>query len=182
MRIYTRRGDNGNTRLFSGEEVWKDNPRLEALGSLDELNAWIGLLLSKLPWSDLRERLDRIQSDLHTIASELATPMGDRNGAVELPPGRVEALEQWIDEMSNHLPALRSFVRLGGSELAAWTHVARTVCRRAERRMAPLLRQEEMREEPFRYVNRLSDFLFVLARVVNERSGVAERPWRPGAE
>ncbi len=179
MPIYTGQGDAGNTRLFDGRDVWKDDPRLEAVGSLDELNAWIGLLLTRLPWSDVRHQLDQIQEDLHTIASELATPIGGRQGAVELPAGRVEELERWIDQMDSQLPALRSFIRLGGSEFAAWVHIARTVCRRTERRLAPLMREESMREEPFRYVNRLSDWLFVLARLVNHRAGAREQPWRP---
>jgi|YelNatPaOPRAMG01_1025707.scaffolds.fasta_scaffold00047_85 cob(I)alamin adenosyltransferase len=181
MSIYSRRGDGGNTQLFGGEEVWKDAPRLEALGCLDELNAWIGVLLVYLPWDDVREWLDQVQNDLHTIASELASPLGEGRGAVELPAGRVEVLEQWIDRMSAQLPALHHLIRLRGSEFAAWAHVARTVCRRAERRMAPLLRQGEIREEPFRYMNRLSDFLFMLARLVNARCGTPEQAWKLSA-
>lgn len=177
MTIYTKKGDSGNTRLFTGEDVWKDHPRLEAIGDLDELNAWMGLLLTKLPWSDVRGWLDQIQNDLHVIASELATPVDGKNGAVELPEGRVEALEKWIDEISASLPELRHFVRLVGNEYTAWTHIARTVCRRAERRMAALMRMQSMRDEPLRYVNRLSDFLFVLARLVSHRSGAEERVW-----
>ncbi len=177
MKIYTRTGDSGKTGLLSGERVWKDDPRLQAIGSVDELNAWLGWIIVKVPWQDLREQLGTVQEDLHLLAADLAC--GDENeGRVcqKLSEEATARLESWIDELDKSLEPLRFFIRLGGHEVAAMLHIARTVCRRAEREIMPLQRRTHVRQAVARYLNRLSDYLFTAARVANARSGLGDRP------
>ncbi len=178
MKIYTRTGDTGDTSLFDGTRVKKSDARVDAYGEVDELNAWLGLARASRVDPELDEELVHIQRDLFALGAELADPadkIADRVTKATLGDDDVVRLERLIDRLEAELPPLRRFILAGGSPAGAALHVARTVCRRAERRMVSL-------EPPvdlvlLRYVNRLSDLLFVLARVVNHRAGVAEIEW-----
>src|SRR5262245_39952615 len=181
-RIYTRTGDQGQTGLFGGGRVAKSDIRVEAYGAVDELNSvfgWALTLQSKVNES----RLAEIQADLFTIGAQLATPEDRSRGrkpyVPELDARRVEDLEHWIDEMESGLPELKSFIFPGGSQPGAALHVARTVCRRAERRVVALAAAESIAPVIVTYLNRLSDLLFVLARSVNHAQGSAETEWHP---
>jgi cob(I)alamin adenosyltransferase len=178
MKIYTKTGDAGETSLFDGSRVSKADSRVDAYGDVDELNAWIGLARAARLDSDLNEPLTRIQQDLFALGAQLADPR-DRIAArvrkATLDDGDVERLEGAIDRLEQELPPLRRFILAGGSPAGAALHVARTVCRRAERRMVAL---DPMPEAVLiKYMNRLSDLLFVLARAVNHRAGVPEIEW-----
>jgi cob(I)alamin adenosyltransferase len=181
MRIYTRTGDDGQTGLFGGGRVAKTNPRVEAYGEVDELNSVIGWVLSQDVDGSVSEELLRVQADLFTIGAQLATPeertRGNKPSVPELGAGRIAALERWIDAMEHFLPELRTFILPGGTPPAAALHVARTVCRRAERRVIGLAENEQLNPILIVYLNRLSDALFVAARFVNHRSGAAEQAW-----
>jgi len=184
MKIYTKAGDSGDTALFGGARVSKDAPRVEAYGTLDELNACLGVALASLDeaTAELHPVLRRIQSELFDLGAELATPperQGDKLTArlVSAGPAQVEALEQAIDRYELSLSPLRSFVLPGGTAAAAGLHMARTVARRAERRVVSLAAQEAVNPELVRYMNRLSDLLFVLARTANRLAGVDDVPW-----
>ncbi len=187
MKIYTRKGDGGETSLFGGRRVSKDELRVEAYGTVDELNSALGLVAARLPTEleEWRGSLIAIQSDLFTIGAILATP---KTGAAkpehipELTEARVEGLEDWIDKLDEELPPLKAFVRPGGSELAATLHLARSVARRSERRVVALAKGEEVEPVVIKYLNRLSDFLFTLARAANVRQGVADVEWHAEAE
>ena len=178
MKIYTRTGDAGETSLFDGTRVKKSDARVDAYGEVDELNAWLGLArASSLP-SELDEELVHIQRDLFALGARLADPaerIADRVTKATLADDDIDRLELLIDRLEAELPPLRRFILAGGSPAGAALHVARTVCRRAERRMVSL----EPRVDPvlLRYMNRLSDLLFVLARATNQRVGVPEREW-----
>jgi len=186
MKIYTRTGDGGDTGLFGGGRVRKDDARVEAYGEVDELNASIGLAIAAIedsPTAAWVERLRIVQEDLFAIGSHLATPDAESNPAAKnlppLPIARVERFETWIDEAETRLDPLRNFVLPGGSEGAARLHLARTICRRAERRVLPLVRSADDRESvALVYLNRLSDLLFILARVANADVGLGDVPWR----
>ncbi len=187
MKIYTRRGDEGETGLLGGVRVPKSDARVEAYGTVDELNASVGLALA----TDDEgrgvldgDRLKRIQDDLFAVGARLAPADPARareTGRVpDFPAERVDDLEAWIDELDEELPELDAFVLPGGSATAAHLHAARTVCRRAERAVVRLATDdEELAEVVLPYLNRLSDLLFTLARAANERSGVAETEWEP---
>lgn len=182
MKIYTRTGDTGQTSLVGGIRVPKTHPRLEAYGTLDELNSHVGLLISLVNDSAKRELLHTIQEDLFVVSSNLATdttkkplPQSGMVGAE-----RVEALEQVIDQLSEMLPPQRAFVLPGGCTAAAEAHVCRTVCRRAERRILALEEADiHVDATLLRYVNRLSDYFFMLARALNTERGEAEACWNP---
>jgi cob(I)alamin adenosyltransferase len=185
-RIYTRTGDDGTTALGSGERVAKTARRVEAYGTVDETNAAIGLARALLGETDSRmtERLARIQNDLFDLGADLCVPdRGDpaQRPALRIAQTQVDRLEAEIDEMNAELSPLRSFVLPGGRPAAAQLHVARTVSRRAEREMIRLAAEvgETVSGEALRYVNRLSDFLFVASRYVNDR-GAADVLWVPG--
>ncbi len=182
MKIYTRKGDGGDTVLFGGRPVSKDDIRVETYGTVDELNSVLGLAVAGLPkkMSDWREPLLSIQSDCFTLGAILATPkLGARKPehVPDLPESRVGQLEAWIDALDEELAPLTAFVLPGGSEAAAALHVARSVCRRAERRVVALAGHEELDPTVVPYLNRLSDFLFTLARAANVRLGVADVEW-----
>ena len=182
MRIYTRTGDDGETGLFGGGRVSKAAARVEAYGSVDELNSLIGVAMAHLSDGAALEQLGAVQSDLFAIGAHLATPTetrGRRPNLPELPSARVQQMEQWMDTMEAALPELRTFILPGGTAAGAMLHLARTVARRAERRVIALARQEAVDNALVVYLNRLSDYLFVLARLTNSRAGVAERPWAP---
>lgn len=177
-RIYTRSGDAGETGLIGGVRVPKDHARVEAYGTVDELNAAVGLARAACRHADLDGRLARIQGELFSLGAQLAAAAGD-------PPARVgeaevERLEREIDAMSAELPPLRRFVLPGGGELGARLHLARAVCRRAERRAVRLAAAETVHPDALRYLNRLSDWLFVAARWANARDGAGEVTWDPG--
>ncbi len=177
MKIYTRTGDDGTTTLFDGTRIAKSDPRVWAYGDLDEANAVVGLARSIGIDADIDEMLVRIQRDLFALGSRLADPaerIADRVSKVSVGDEDVARLERWIDTCEAELTPLRRFILPGGSQLAATLHLARTVCRRAERRMVALGAVEPVL---LVYVNRLSDLLFVMARVVNHRAKMGEAQW-----
>jgi cob(I)alamin adenosyltransferase len=181
-RIYTGGGDAGETSLGSGARVSKDDPRIEAYGDVDELNAVLGLALARGVPGDAAAWLERIQNELFDLGADLSVPLEDaKRERLRVTAEQVAWLEARCDEANERLEPLRSFVLPGGSEAAALLHVARTVCRRAERRAVALSRQAEVNENALVYLNRLSDLLFILARAANADAGAPEPLWRPGA-
>jgi len=178
VKIYTRTGDAGETSYFDGTRVRKDDPRLDTYGDVDELNAWLGLVRAWSKDADLDQLLDRVQRDLFALGAQLADP-GDKLAArvtkAIVADADVERLEAQIDRIEAGLPPLRKFILAGGTPAGAALHVARTVCRRAERRMVAL--DPPVDAVLLRYVNRLSDLLFVLARAANQRGGVPDAEW-----
>jgi cob(I)alamin adenosyltransferase len=178
VKIYTRTGDTGETSLFDGTRVRKSEPRVEAYGDVDELNACLGLARASGADHEIADELIRLQRDLFALGAQLADP-GEKIAArvtkAALGDDDVARLEQLIDRYEAELPALRRFILAGGSPAGAALHVARAVCRRAERRMVAL--DPAVDRVLVRYVNRLSDLLFVLARAVNHRSGAVETEW-----
>jgi cob(I)alamin adenosyltransferase len=181
MKIYTKTGDGGETSLFGGGRVPKDDARVEAYGAVDELNAAIGLARALAPAAEVDSELARIQAELFAVGAELATPHDARaHGA--LPGVRAEwaeALERRMDRWDEELAALTAFVLPGGTAAAAALHVARATCRRAERRSVALSHLAHIDAAVVVYLNRLSDFLFEAARAENLRAGVAETLWLP---
>jgi cob(I)alamin adenosyltransferase len=178
VKIYTRTGDDGETSLFGGTRVPKHDPRVDAYGEVDELNAWLGFVRASRLDDDLDEALVHIQRDLFALGAQLADPsdaVAARVTKAVLGDADVERLEALIDRLEGELTPLRRFILAGGTPAGAALHVARTVCRRAERRMTALAPPVD--SSLLRYVNRLSDLLFVLARVVNHRGGVPEIEW-----
>ena len=178
MKIYTRTGDTGETSLFSGDRARKNDPRVDAYGEVDELNAWLGFARASTLDPVLDAEIVAIQRDLFALGAQLADPadkLAPRVTKAVIGDGHVVRLEQLIDRLDEQLPPLRRFILAGGTPAGAALHVARTVCRRAERRMVGL--NPPIDPVLVRYVNRLSDLLFVLARVVNHRGGVPETAW-----
>jgi len=209
-RIYTRTGDEGFTGLVGGSRISKTAPRVWAYGDIDELNAHLGMcrtlaskgsgcgvvaffirrLLSRHTSSQHRDgcpaisfKLERIQNELFDLGSELATPPGSSwEGMPKTSNEQVARLESWIDELNAHLPDLKSFVLPGGAELNSALHIARTVCRRAERTVLALKHHEEVSDLVVRYLNRLSDLLFVMSRYASLQAGTKEYLWAPGGQ
>ena len=181
MRIYTRTGDAGETGLFGGGRVPKSAPRVAAYGEVDELNAVIGWALVRIDDDETARRLRLIQADLFALGAHLATPPDARSRAhlPALPEERIAEFEAWIDAAEEELPPLRSFILPGGGETGAALHLARTVCRRAERAVVALAGLEAVDPVVLTYLNRLSDLLFDLARHANHREGRTETPWQP---
>jgi cob(I)alamin adenosyltransferase len=182
-RIYTRGGDKGETSLGDGRRVAKDDARVEAYGTVDETNAAIGLArLHSSQIIDADAMLARIQNDLFDLGADLCTPEDGRKheGALRIVPAQVDRLEREIDVLNETLAPLTSFILPGGTPLAAYLHLARTVARRAERLVVTLAEREPVNPEAVRYLNRLSDHLFVLGRHVNDR-GAGDILWVPGA-
>ena len=178
MKIYTKTGDSGETGLFGGTRVSKADPRVAAYGDVDELNAHLGLARASAPDKEIDDELVRLQRDLFAVGAQLADPSG--KVATKIPKAAlsgsdVERMEQLIDRLEAGLPALTNFILAGGSACGAALHVARAVCRRAERSMVAL----DPAVDPLllRYINRLSDLLFVLARAANQRAGAPEAQW-----
>jgi len=180
MRIYTKTGDDGTTGLFAGPRVTKDHPRIEAYGAVDELNAVLGVARAQGLPAEIDELLGRIQSELFNVGAELATPKPELLSMPLVGAEHSGRLEQAIDRFEAELAPLTQFILPGGTLAAAQLHVARTVCRRAERNVVTLSRQpgETVESRLVIYLNRLSDLLFVLSRVVNHRAGVADVPWQ----
>lgn len=181
MKIYTRTGDQGQTSLFGGGRVTKDHLRVAAYGDVDELNAALGAVLACEPVELERPLLESVQRDLFAIGGQLASPKPDKVAKAlvkaALPADRVEALEAAIDRADGELAPLKAFVLPGGAMKAALLHVARTVCRRAERSVVTLDREDGVAAPILPYLNRLSDLLFVLARLTNHRAHVLDRTW-----
>lgn len=181
FKIYTRTGDAGETGLFGGGRVGKDTTRVDAYGEVDELNATIGLARAIQPEPGIDAELERIQRDLFAIGSLLATPdrekMQRQLAKAELHDERVTELEGLMDQADAELEPLRRFILPGGSPKGAALHVARTVCRRAERRVVHLAREVELPAIVVTYLNRLSDLLFTLARLANHRAGSGDVEW-----
>ena len=171
MKIYTRTGDRGETSLFGGARVPKNDPRIDAYGTIDELNSHLGVVLAM----DADDQLLAVQRDLFEIGAHLASPGTSRFAGVEA--SRIEALERGIDAMESELAPLRSFILPGGAPAAAQLHVARTVCRRAERLVVALHDDDPATQSSIAYLNRLSDYLFVAARYANHKRGVEDVPW-----
>jgi cob(I)alamin adenosyltransferase len=177
MRIYTKTGDAGETGLFDGTRVSKADPRVDAYGEVDELNAWLGVARALDQSAEIGDMLVQIQRDLFALGAQLADPRHKIAARVEkatLAEDHVSRLEQAIDHLEVSLPALRHFILAGGSPAGSSLHLARTVCRRAERRVVALGDADPV---AIKYLNRLSDLLFVMARAVNTRAGVAEIEW-----
>jgi cob(I)alamin adenosyltransferase len=183
MRIYTRGGDAGDTALFGGARVGKDHPRVAAYGTVDELNSVLGWAVTQLSDGTPAELLGRIQHDLFALGSDLATPPpleGRRRPETPPLPGeRIAEMERWMDEADKDLPPLRRFVLPGGVPGAAALHVARSVCRRAERAVVSLAASEPVDSVVLAYLNRLSDLLFVFARLENARGARGDVLWDP---
>ena len=176
MKLYTRKGDDGETSLVGGSRVGKDDPRVEAYGGVDEANAAIGAVIAACGEEEMADTLQRIQSDLFVLGAELASHP-EKRPKLTIGDGHVTQLERWIDEASEDVPPLRNFVLPGGSETAARLHLARTVCRRAERAAVALARRQPVGTSAIAYLNRLSDLMFALARRANHLAGVAETLW-----
>ncbi len=174
-KIYTRTGDKGSTGLGDGSRVDKDDLRVEAYGTVDELNSTIGLLLAAELPGGIRPVLERTQHELFDLGGELCIP-----GTVLIPGSYVDGLEADLDRLNENLPPLKDFILPGGSDATARCHLARTICRRAERRVVSLARDETVNEATIRYLNRLSDFLFVVARVIARSDGDGEVLWVHG--
>jgi cob(I)alamin adenosyltransferase len=172
-KIYTKTGDDGTTGLGDGTRVAKDSARVAAYGTVDELNSAIGIVLAQDIAAPVRESLTQIQHDLFDLGGELCIP-----GMAMVHDADVERLEQTLDAFNADLPALKDFILPGGGMAAACCHLARTVCRRAEREVVTLSRNETVRPEAVRYLNRLSDLLFVLSRVLARASGHGEVLWQ----
>ena len=181
MKIYTKTGGQGETGRFGGGRVSKDDPRVEAYGDVDELNAVLGLARSLELMPRIDEVVVPVQRDLFSLGALLATPQPDRMKQqlekARIDEARIEQLERAIDHGEEELEPLRAFVLPGGSPKSAALHVARTVCRRAERRVIALQRETDVPQIVVKYLNRLSDLLFVLARVANRRAGAGEVTW-----
>ncbi|MDX1628400.1 MAG: cob(I)yrinic acid a,c-diamide adenosyltransferase [Fulvivirga sp.] len=180
MKIYTKTGDKGTTSLFGGKKVSKAHLRIDTYGTTDELNAYIGLLRDQEVNSTRKEELIEIQDRLFTMGAILATAPGNKKVRTpELSESDVIFLEKKIDAMEAVLPEMKSFVLPGGHEVVSYCHIARCVCRRAERLVVALNEHEKVEPIVYRYLNRLSDYLFVLARKVTNELNVEETPWKP---
>ncbi len=188
-KVYTRTGDKGETGLVGGKRVPKDSPRIEAYGTIDELNSIVGLARAfneeKLDTGEAHRFLDvvlrQVQDELFDLGSELATPPDFfQEGMYRVGEREVKNIEQLIDECQKNLEPLKSFVLPGGGKIGAYLHQCRTVCRRAEREILRLSRAEELSEWPLKYVNRLSDLFFVLSRWISKQTGEAEYLWQRG--
>lgn len=180
MKIYTKTGDKGDTSLFGGQRVPKDALRIEAYGTVDELNSLLGIVRGDNTELKIDKILSQVQNELFDLGADLATPRSTAKKKIK----RIElrdalTLEKFIDALETHLKPLRAFILPGGSPVAARLHFARTVCRRAERVVVRLSRNEDIGEGITVYLNRLSDLLFVLARYANHVAGVAETKWKP---
>jgi cob(I)alamin adenosyltransferase len=185
MKVYTRTGDAGTTGLFAGPRVSKHDSRISAYGTVDELNAVVGLARAELgreQRDDSGDRLDdlllRIQHDLFVLGADLATPTEASAATARVEDEHIERLEREIDRMDEDLPELKNFILPGGSPAAARLHVARTVCRRAERLAVTAAEAHELNEQAVVYLNRLSDLLFMAARWINHARGVSDTVWR----
>ncbi|MGD1889990.1 MAG: cob(I)yrinic acid a,c-diamide adenosyltransferase [Cyclobacteriaceae bacterium] len=178
MKIYTKTGDNGTTSIYGGTRLPKSDLRLEAIGSVDELNAHLGLLRDQSSNLIPEAKFQQIQENLFVVGALLASE-GKPEKIPNLPPNSVEWLEEQMDKMDEELPEMRFFILPGGHPIVSQAHITRCVCRRAERQLVRLAEQVSIASLLFRYLNRLSDYLFVLARYLGKKQNVKEIPWRP---
>ncbi|MSP86472.1 MAG: cob(I)yrinic acid a,c-diamide adenosyltransferase [Methylotenera sp.] len=174
-KIYTRTGDDGTTGLGDGSRINKDSLRIEAMGDIDELNSIIGIVLTESLPQTLRSSLTQIQHDLFNAGGEVCIP-----GYVILQQSRIADLEASIDLLNDQLAPLKEFILPGGTKAAAYCHLARTVCRRAERKLVELHRNEKVTDISLQYLNRLSDLLFVMCRTINQEAGMRDVLWKNG--
>lgn len=172
-KIYTRTGDDGTTGLGDGSRINKDSLRVEAMGDVDELNSVIGIMMTERMPDTLGAALTLIQHDLFNVGGEICIP-----GYVILQQSRIDDLEQVIDTLNENLPPLKEFILPGGTKAAVYCHLARTVCRRAERKLVELHRNEKVTDISLQYLNRLSDLLFVMCRTINKEAGVSDVLWK----
>lgn len=179
MKIYTRKGDAGETALFGGNTTKKSNIRIQTYGTVDELNSTIGMVLSYEISGQGKTILSRVQSDLFIVGAMLATPDQKNSRIAEIGEPEIDQLEKWIDALEEDLNPLKSFILPGGSGAGSTLHFARTVCRRAERKTVELDQEEQIPSSAIVYLNRLSDLLFVLARYENKQQHIEETPWIP---
>ena len=179
MKIYTKKGDKGETRLFNNECVAKDSLRVEAYGAVDELNAMLGFARTQRPSSDIEQVLNELQNSLFVLGSDLAMPRDAKTGRKipRLAENDVKRLEKIIDKYDAKLPPLKQFILPGGGPSGASLQITRTVCRRAERITVKLSQKEDIGDIPVKFLNRLSDLLFVLARAVNLNQGIKDAVW-----
>ena len=180
-RIYTRAGDTGETSLGDGSRVSKLDPRIGAFGTVDELNAHLGVVLAGDLPDAFRPLLERVQNELFDVGADLSVPYAGADDRLRVTQEQIDALEAACDDLNAELPELRSFVLPGGSASSAQLHVARTVCRRAERDAVRTSREVAINPLVIAYLNRLSDLLFILTRAVNAALGFDEPLWKPGA-
>lgn len=182
MKIYTKTGDDGSTGLFGGPRVAKDDLRIEAYGTVDELNSILGVVQTKTSYEKIRRVLKEVQGELFSVGAALASPEPEKMGTQTITEKNVASLEDTIDRLDSELAPLTSFILPGGNEAAAFLHQARTVCRRAERRVVSLAVHVSISNSLLQYLNRLSDLLFVVARYANHVAGIADVPWQPEAD
>lgn len=179
MKIYTKKGDTGETALFGGSKTAKSDIRIHAYGTVDELNSTIGIVLSYALSDTGKKILNHVQNDLFVVGATLATPDPEKSRIEEVGSKEVNKLEQWIDQLEENLDPLKSFILPGGTGAGSTLHFARTVCRRAERETVELAQRESIPPDAIVYLNRLSDLLFVLARYENKEQNSEETPWVP---
>ncbi len=177
MKIYTKTGDKGTTSLFGGKRIAKDDLRIEAYGTVDELNSFIGLLVASFQEESQLAILTEVQNRLFTIGAALATDPDKPNSSSDIHESDIEILENAMDNMDQLLPPLRNFILPGGDQAIANAHVCRTICRRAERRVVSLASESTVDQQIIIYLNRLSDYFFILSRYLSHINQVAEIPW-----
>lgn len=178
MKIYTRLGDDGKTSTLSGKRVSKDSALMQVNGTIDELNAVLGLAIANNTHLEIYEILDQIQSDLFVIGTEITLSEKSDTNKIKISQHRIRNLENLIDSITENLPKLKNFILPGGSLLASHLHVARTICRRAERTLVRFIDETDLNTLSLQYLNRLSDLLFVLSRYANKLDDVPERKWK----
>lgn len=182
MKIYTKTGDKGETSLFGGERISKSNIRIKAYGSLDELNAFIGLTITEVKSSEIKEVLLNLQNKLFVVGSDLAAPDSEKNKKLIInrtPAEFITEIEMWIDKFNSKLGELKNFILPGGSKGSALLHVCRTIARRAEREIVELKSREQFTENIIIFTNRISDLFFVLSRYENNHSNIVDTIWNP---
>jgi cob(I)alamin adenosyltransferase len=179
MKIYTKAGDKGMTSIYGGKPLSKDDIRIESYGTVDELNSWLGILVSNSEDEKEKQLLLKIQSELFSIGSILASTADKHESMPQVNQNDVEALESAIDFMQTALPPLKSFILPGGNHRSSFCHLSRTVCRRAERRIVSFSNVEQVPDLIIVYMNRLSDYLFVLSRYWSMKDGLEDIPWIP---
>ncbi|MFH0733531.1 MAG: cob(I)yrinic acid a,c-diamide adenosyltransferase [bacterium] len=178
MKIYTKTGDKGQTSLFGGQRVWKDDLRIEAYGTVDELNSLIGVAITEIVYEDVIEVLQKIQNRLFTVGADLATPAEKSLKIQRVNNVFIEECEKDIDNFSSKIPELKEFILPGGTKGSALLHLCRTVCRRAERKVITLTKEVDLGVNVLIYLNRLSDLFFVLARFENFVNSVSDIKWK----
>ena len=179
MKIYTKKGDGGNTSLYGGQTVSKSSKRIAAYGTVDELNSVLGMVLAENHSNKTNTLLNTVQEQLFVLGADLATPFSKETRINRISEAEITFLEQSIDELEVELPQLKNFIHPGGTKAGSIIHFSRTVCRRAERLAVECSNEEYLSPESIKYLNRLSDFLFVLGRYENHISGTEETPWIP---